>query len=47
MGPPIIAEHARELAAYKITKSAVHFPLEKKLKISLIKKLVKKSASCQ
>lgn len=39
--PPVIAEHARELAAYKTTKSAVQFPFDKKLPIALIKKLVK------
>lgn len=39
--PPIIEKHKRELAAYKTTKSAIHFPLDKKLPIALIKKLVK------
>ncbi|MDE1827959.1 MAG: DUF1801 domain-containing protein [Candidatus Micrarchaeota archaeon] len=39
--PPIIAEHKKELATYVTTKSAIHFPLDKKLPISLIKKLVK------
>jgi uncharacterized protein YdhG (YjbR/CyaY superfamily) len=39
--PPVIAEHKRELAAYKTTKSAVHFPLDEKLPIPLIKKLVR------
>jgi uncharacterized protein YdhG (YjbR/CyaY superfamily) len=39
--PPIIAEHTRELAPYTTTKSAVHFPRDKKLPISLIKKLVR------
>ena len=39
--PPIVEEHKRELAAYKTTKSAIHFPLDKKLSIALIKKLVK------
>ena len=38
--PPVIAEHKRELASYKTTKSAIHFPLDEKLPISLIKKLV-------
>ena len=27
--PPVIEEHKRELANYKTTKSAVHFPLDK------------------
>lgn len=39
--PPVIAEHARELAGYKTTKSAVHFPLDEKLPMSLIRKLIK------
>ncbi|MDE1850467.1 MAG: DUF1801 domain-containing protein [Candidatus Micrarchaeota archaeon] len=39
--PPIIAEHKKELATYVTTKSAVHFPLDKKLPVPLIKKLVK------
>ncbi len=39
--PPIIAEHKKELAAYGTTKSAVRFPLDKKLPIPLIKRLVR------
>jgi uncharacterized protein YdhG (YjbR/CyaY superfamily) len=39
--PPIIEEHKKELIAYITTKSAVHFPLDKKLPTALIKKLVK------
>lgn len=39
--PPTIQEHKNELAAYKTTKSAIHFPLDKKLPIALIRKLVK------
>jgi uncharacterized protein YdhG (YjbR/CyaY superfamily) len=39
--PPIIEEHKRELSTYKTTKSAIHFPLDKKLPIALIKKLVR------
>jgi len=39
--PPVIAEHKRELTAYKTTKSAIHFALDKKLAIPLIKKLVR------
>jgi uncharacterized protein YdhG (YjbR/CyaY superfamily) len=39
--PPVIAEHKRELTAYKTTKSAIHFALDKKLPIPLIKKLVR------
>jgi uncharacterized protein YdhG (YjbR/CyaY superfamily) len=39
--PPIIEEHKKELAKYKTTKSAIHFPLGEKLPIALIKKLVR------
>ena len=38
--PPVIAEHARELAGYKTTKSAIHLPLDQKLPVALIKKLL-------
>jgi uncharacterized protein YdhG (YjbR/CyaY superfamily) len=39
--PPIINEHAKELEKYKTTKSAIHFPLDKKLPVALIKKLIR------
>jgi uncharacterized protein YdhG (YjbR/CyaY superfamily) len=39
--PPIIEEYKNELLAYKTTKSAVHFPLDQKIPVQLIKKLVK------
>ena len=39
--PPIIEEHERELAGYKTTKSAVHFPLDEPIPAALIKKLVR------
>jgi uncharacterized protein YdhG (YjbR/CyaY superfamily) len=39
--PPVIAEHKRELGGYVTTKSAVHFPLDRKIPVSLIKKLVR------
>jgi uncharacterized protein YdhG (YjbR/CyaY superfamily) len=39
--PPIIKAHKKELANYVTTQSAIHLPLDKKLPISLIKKLVK------
>jgi len=39
--PPIIEEHKNELKGYTTTKSAVHFPLDKKLPIALIKRLVR------
>ncbi len=39
--PPIIEEHKSELAGYTTTKSAVHFPLDRKIPVPLIKKLVR------
>jgi uncharacterized protein YdhG (YjbR/CyaY superfamily) len=39
--PPVIEEHKSELADYETTKSAVRFPLDKKIPVPLIKKLVK------
>jgi uncharacterized protein YdhG (YjbR/CyaY superfamily) len=39
--PPVIDEHKKKLAGYVTTKSAVHLPLDKKIPVSLIKKLVK------
>jgi uncharacterized protein YdhG (YjbR/CyaY superfamily) len=39
--PPVIEEHKKELAGYETTKSAVHFPLDKRIPVPLIKKLVK------
>jgi uncharacterized protein YdhG (YjbR/CyaY superfamily) len=39
--PPIIEEHKKELSAYKTTQSAVHFPLDQKIPVQLIRKLVK------
>lgn len=38
--PPVIEEHKKELAGYTGTKSAIHLPLNEKMPISLIKKLV-------
>jgi uncharacterized protein YdhG (YjbR/CyaY superfamily) len=38
---PIIEEHKSELADYEAAKATVRFPLDKKLPIALIKKLVK------
>jgi len=38
--PPVIGEHKSELKDYETTKSAVRIPLNKKLPITLIKKLV-------
>jgi len=39
--PPIIEEHKKELVTYTTTKSAIHFPLDKKLPVALIKKLIR------
>ena len=39
--PPIIENHKKELAKYKTTKSAIHFPLDEKLPVALIKKLIR------
>ena len=38
---PVIEEHKSELKDYETAKATVRFPLDKKLPISLIKKLVK------
>jgi uncharacterized protein YdhG (YjbR/CyaY superfamily) len=39
--PPIVEEHRNELAGYVTTKSAVHLPLDKRIPVSLVMKLVK------
>ena len=39
--PPVIEEHKKELKNYGTSKATVRFPLDEKLPISLIKKLVK------
>ena len=39
--PPIIEEHKSELEGFETTKSTVRLPLDKKLPIALIKKLIK------
>ncbi len=38
---PIIEEHERELAAYETTSATVRLPLDKKLPVALIRKLVR------
>ncbi len=38
---PIIAEHKSELAAYETTSATVRFPLDKRLPVALIRKLIK------
>ncbi len=42
--PPAVAEHRRELEGYETTKSAVHLPLDRKVPVALVKKLVKARA---
>ena len=39
--PPVIGEHKNELEDYETARATVRFPLDKKLPIALIKKLVK------
>lgn len=39
--PPILQEHKSELGGYMTTKSALHLPMDKKIPVSLIKRLVK------
>jgi len=39
--PPVILEHKSELKDYETAKATVRFPLNKKLPVALIKKLIK------
>ncbi len=39
--PPVIADHKKELVSYKTAMATVQFPNDKKLPITLIKKLIK------
>ncbi len=39
--PPIIAEHAKELKKYGTAKATVRFPLDEKLPVTLIRKLIR------
>ena len=41
--PPVIQEHKKELAGYTATKAIVSFPVDKKITLALVKKLVKAS----
>src|SRR6266699_6914054 len=38
---PVVEEHQSELKGYETTKATVRFPLDKKLPVMLIKKLIK------
>jgi uncharacterized protein YdhG (YjbR/CyaY superfamily) len=38
---PVVEEHKSELKGYETSKATVRFPLNKKLPVSLIKKLIK------
>lgn len=41
--PPTIENHQEELARYETTKAVVKFPLDEKIPVSLVKKLVRAS----
>ncbi len=41
--PPVIQEHSKELAAYLTTKAIVSFPMDTRIPVTLVKKLVKAS----
>ena len=41
--PPVIQEHSNELAGYLTTKSIVSFPMDTRIPVTLVKKLVKAS----
>ncbi len=40
--PPIVKDYAKELKRYKTATATIRFPLNEKLPIALIKKLVRK-----
>ena len=41
--PPVIHEHSKELADYLTTKAIVSFPMDARIPVTLVKKLVKAS----
>jgi uncharacterized protein YdhG (YjbR/CyaY superfamily) len=41
--PPVLQEHAEEIAGYPATKAIVSFPMSKPIPVALVKKLVKAS----
>ena len=42
--PPVLEEHMAELRGYTTTKSSLHLPLDRKVPVPLVKKLVKAGA---
>lgn len=41
--PPVIQEHSKELVGLRTTKAIVSFPMDKRIPVTLVKKLVKAS----
>lgn len=41
--PPVLQNHAKDVIEYKVTKSIISFPENKKVPVGLVKKLVKAS----
>jgi uncharacterized protein YdhG (YjbR/CyaY superfamily) len=41
--PPVIQQHSKELAGYLTTKAIVSFPMDNRIPVTLVKKLVKAS----
>jgi uncharacterized protein YdhG (YjbR/CyaY superfamily) len=41
--PPVIQQHGEELAGYLTTKAIVSFPMDSRIPVTLVKKLVKAS----
>jgi uncharacterized protein YdhG (YjbR/CyaY superfamily) len=41
--PPVIEQHSEELAGYLTTKAIVSFPMDTRIPVTLVKKLVKAS----
>jgi uncharacterized protein YdhG (YjbR/CyaY superfamily) len=41
--PPVIQDHSKELAGFPTTKAIVSFPMDKPVRVTLVKKLVKAS----
>ncbi len=41
--PPVLEEHREEVAGYPVTKAIVSFPMDSRIQVTLVKKLVKAS----